>query len=307
VRGGTYTQNLYMSRSGTATAPITLAAYPGETVVLHAASASDTTVINGITYENWYPVIVSGSYFRLRGFVVENGLGPSDANVYIRGSASHIELSGNEIRSGQNNGVFAERTTSYLYILGNKVHDNGSQRVQDLGYQSHGLYIEGSNDLIANNLIYNHPWGFGLQIWPVNHDTMVVDNTIAASGHSAVLLGAANPGDVSGIIVRNNILYGDDWGVELYKNCPVTSYADHNVIYAYSDAPIMSGCQSGLDTSGGNTLSAPLFVDYAGRDLHLQAASPAIDRASSAWSETSDADGRGRPQGAAPDIGAFER
>jgi hypothetical protein len=294
VRGGTYTQDLVMSRAGTASAPITVAAYPGETVVLHAASTSGDT----------YPIQITGSYFRLHGFVIENAVGTSSADVYFWGSANHIELSGNEIRYGQDQAIFSDDTTSSLYLLGNRIHDNGWNHVTGQ-HQSHGIYIEGANDLIANNVIYNHPYGFGIQIYPANHDTIVVDNTIANSAHSSIVVGGS--GGVYNITIRDNILYGDDWGVEVDSTCPTGAVAvDHNVIYAYRVTPIEAGC-SKVDASGGNTLADPLFLNYAGRDLHLQSGSTAIDQASSAWSETSDADGRGRPQGAGPDIGAFER
>ncbi len=304
VRGGTYTENLLMSRSGRASAPITVAAYPGERVVLHAASTSDA---KGDTYP--IQVASGAAYFRLHGFVIEDSLGTSAANVYFSGSANHIELSTNEIRYGHDLGIFAARTTSYLQILGNRIHDNGRNHVSGQ-HQSHGIYIEGAHDLIANNLIYNHPYGFGLQIFPANHDTVVVDNTIAASAHSSIVVGGS--GGVYNITIRNNILYpsggtyGGDYGVEMDSTCPTGPVTiDHNVIYAYKVAPIEGGC-SPVNTSGGNTLANPRFVNYASRDLHLQSRSPAVDQASSAWSETSDADGRSRPQGAGPDIGAFE-
>jgi hypothetical protein len=293
VREGTYNENLLMSRAGTASAPITVAAYPGETVVLHAAATSGNT----------YPVQITGSYFRLHGFVIENGLGTSDANVYLWGGANHIEVSGNEIRYGQDQGVFADNTTSYLHFLGNRVHDNGLNHVSGQ-HQSHAFYIEGSYDLFANNVIYNHPYGFGIQIYPANHDTVVVDNTIAASAHSGVVVGG--PGGVYNITIRNNILYGDRWGVEMDSTCPTGPvYIDSNVMYAYSAAPIDGACSSAVD--GGNLLSDPLFADYGSRDLHVQAGSPAIDQASGPWSEMADFEGRARPQGAAPDIGALER
>jgi hypothetical protein len=90
-----------------------------------------------------------------------------------------------------------------------------------------------------------------------------VNNTITASGHSAIVVG----GGVYNITIETT----------------------------FSTA-----------TTGASTSTRP-FVDYASRDLHLQSGSPALDKALSAWSETSDADMRSRPQGAAPDIGAFER
>jgi len=245
VLAGTYTENLLFSRSGTASAPITVAAYPGDTVVLHPASA-------GVDGVNWYPLQITGSYLRLRGFLIENGLGSSDANVYFWGGANHIELSGNEIRYGQDQGIFADNTTSYLQLLDNRIHDNGKNHLSGQ-HQSHGIYIEGHHQLIANNLIYNHPYGFGLQIYPANHDTTVVDNTIAASAHSSIVVGGS--GGVYNITIRNNILHGGDYGVD-HDSCPTGPVEiDHNVIYAYTIAPVETSCST-VHTSG-NALANP--------------------------------------------------
>jgi hypothetical protein len=299
VRAGTYTENLLMSRAGTASAPITVAAYPGETVVLHAAETSGNT----------YPVQITGSYFRLHGFVIENGLGTSDANVYLWGGANHIELSANEIRYGQDLGIFAAPTTRHLQILGNRIHDNGRNHVAGQ-HQSHGIYIEGGDDLIANNVIYDHPYGFGIQIYPTNQDTIVVGNTIAATAYSSIVVGGW--GGVSNITIRNNVLYpsaesyGGDYGVQMASACPTGPVTiDHNVIYGYKVAPVDGRC-SRVDSSGGNTLADPLFVDYSRRDLHLRSGSPAVDQAASAWSYLTDADGHSRAGHGAPDVGAFE-
>lgn len=54
-----------------------------------------------------------------------------------------------------------------------------------------------------------------------------------------------------------------------------------------------------------STSGDPLFVDPANGDFHLQAGSPCID-AGTDVSIAEDADGTSMPQGAAPDIGAFE-
>jgi hypothetical protein len=297
VRGGTYREDLVMTRSGRASKPITLAANPGARVVLHPTSVQGDV----------YPVeVYSAAYFRLHGFVIEGSLGTSSANVYVSGASHHIEISGNEIRRGQDSGVFTEATTSYVFLLGNRVHDNGWRHLPG-EHQSHGFYIEGAHDLIANNVIYDHPYGFGLQIWPVNHDTAIVNNTIAASGLSSVVIGTGSAGDISDIIVRNNILYGGNWGIGLYNGCPLNSHADHNLIYGYREAPIMGGCEQGLDTSDGNILADPRFADYAKRDFHLRARSRALNVAVPDWSPSDDAEGHRRPQGPGPDLGAFER
>jgi hypothetical protein len=297
VGSGTYTENLWMHRAGTAAAPITVAAYPGATVVLHAASAVDDR-------GDWIPIIIGtgAAYFRLHGFVIENGIGISDANVYVAGSADHIELSGNEIRGGQDQGIFTASTTSYVYIVGNKIHDNGLNHIAGQ-HQSHGIYLEGEYDVVANNLIYGHRYGFGIQIYPANHDTAVVDNTIVDSGHSSIVVGGT--GGVYGITIRNNILYGGDYGLDHDRTCPTGPVAiDHNVISAYKVAPVHSGC-SPIDESGGDLRADPLFADYPGRDFHLRPASPAVGRALPEWSEAHDLEGYVRLTDA-PDIGALQ-
>jgi hypothetical protein len=273
-------------------------------VVLHAASAADPA-------GDSYPIEITtgAAYFRLQGFVIEGSVGKSAANVFVSGSANHIELTSNEIRYGQDQGIFAAPKTRYLQVLGNRIHDNGWNH--DMGqHQSHGIYIEGGHHLIANNVIYNHPYGFGIQIYPANQDTIVVGNTIAATGHSSIVVGGW--GGVGDIIIRNNVLYppgetyGGDYGVESAPRCPTGPVIiDHNVINGYEVAPVEENCPR-VDVSGGNTLADPLFVDYSSRNLHVQLGSPAVDQAVSAWSEPSDADGRSRTAGEAPDVGAFE-
>src|SRR5918996_1893746 len=295
VRGGTYRETMLMSRSGSAEAPITVAAYPGEHVVLRPDALSGGAYVIQL---------YSAAYVRLNGFVLDGSTGTSAANVYVARSSHHVEISGNEIRYGQDQGVFVERTTSHVHLLGNRVHDNGWNHLPGQ-HQSHGLYIQGSHHLIANNLVHDHPHGFGIHLYPANHDTLVVGNTVAASGRSSIVLGGSE--GVYNIVIRNNILHGGNWGVEMDSSCPTGSVVtDSNLIYAYKVAPIESGCVA-ADTGGGNILSSPQFVDYGNRDLRLEQTSPAVDVALPDWSAANDIEGRHRPQGSGPDIGAFER
>jgi hypothetical protein len=50
----------------------------------------------------------------------------------------------------------------------------------------------------------------------------------------------------------------------------------------------------------------PKVVDFRNDDFHLTATSPALNTADPAAVDTHDFDGVARPQGAGPDLGAFE-
>jgi hypothetical protein len=297
VRRGTYVQDLVAERSGTARAPIMVAAYPGERVVLRAGSTSGDT----------YPLRVTtgAAYLRVRGFVIELARGTSSTNVYFEGRANHIELSGNELRFSQDQGIFAEASTSYLQILGNRIHDNG--RGHESGqHQSHGIYIEGRNHLIANNLINRHPYGFGIQIYPENTGTIVVNNTVVHSGHSGIVVGGDE--GVGNITIRNNILaFNASYGVAADSACPTSAVlVDTNVLYGNGDGGVERSCNT-INAGSGNIGSDPRFVSRAGGNMQVRSGSPAIDRARGDYSPRVDIRGRRRPLGAGYDVGAFER
>ncbi len=295
VRQGTYAEEATCAREGTAAAPITLQANPGERPVLQP--------VPGLPGDH-YALRIRCDYFNVRGFILENAYGTSSANVYAEPNVDHVEITDNEIRGSQDQGIFADRSSSYITIVRNVIHDNGFGHVPGQ-HQSHGLYIEGSNDLIANNVIYNHPFGFGIQLFPANHDTIVAENTIASSAHSSIVVGGSV--GVYNITIRNNILADSaNHGVEMDLACPTGPvYIDHNVIYAYRLTPIEGGCSNVVE--GANILADPLFVDYANRTLSVQPGSPAIDTADPSAVYSPSVDGVGRPQGAGPDIGAYER
>jgi hypothetical protein len=295
VRAGTYTADHVMRRAGTAKAPITVKAAPGERPVLHAASTSGDT----------YPVRFTdaAAYVRLSGFLIEGAKGISSTNVYFEGDVHHIELSRNEIRYSQDQGVFAERTTRHLRILANRVHDNGRGHKPGQ-HQSHGLYIEGANHLIANNVVHDHPYGFGMQLYPANHDTTVVNNTIVRSGHSGIVMGGDD--GVYNMVVRNNILASNGkYGVEMDSDCPSRSAVDTNVLHDNDDGGVDRDC-GGVDVSRGNIGANPRFADPGAGDYGLRPGSPALDRARAAFAPRTDFTGRRRPQGRGFDIGAYE-
>jgi hypothetical protein len=286
VRGGTYTQDLYFTRSGTATAPITVEAYPGELPVVASAGGHPLEIGS------------NGAYFRFKGFVIQGHPGNSGGNVDIYGH--HVELSWNEIRFGSDQGVYTDEASDHAQIVNNWIHDNGEGVI----HQSHGIYLQGDDHVVANNVIHDHSKGFGIQVYDRNSRAIVTGNTVTGAGHSGIVVGGS--GGVDNVHVHNNVFaFNAHYGISHDSACPTSSVADHNVVYGNGWGATQAGC-SGLSYAGGNRTTDPLFVSYATRNLHLQAGSAALGYALPEYTPSVDQDGQPRPQGSGPDAAADE-
>jgi hypothetical protein len=287
ARGGTYAESLDIARAGTASAPITIENYPGERPIVNGGGQRPLEI--GST----------GAYLRVRGFVFENSPYNSGGNIDLYGH--HLDISGNEVRNAQDQGIYSAEESHHVQILGNWIHHNG----QGVFHQSHGIYLQGDDHLVANNVIHDHPEGFGIQVYDRNRRSILVQNTVTGAGHSGIVVGGS--GGVDNIRVINNIFaFNAHYGISHDSTCPTASRADHNVVYGNAWGDLQTGC-SGFDFSRGNRTSDPLFANYAGRNLHVNAGSPAIDYALPEYSPATDFDGVGRPQVAGADSGAYER
>jgi Right handed beta helix region/Protein of unknown function (DUF1565) len=286
VRAGTYAEDARLIRAGSPLAPITVEAFPGERPVLTSAGGHPLEVAR------------SGAYFRFRGFVIQRAPGNSGGNVDVYGH--HVELSNNEIRLGQDQGVYTDEESHHVQILGNSIHHNG----QGVYHQSHGIYLQGDDHLVASNVIHDHVKGFGIQVYDRGSRAIVTGNTVTGAGHSGIVVGGS--GGVDNVRVHNNVFaFNAHYGISHDSRCPLASTADHNVVFGNGWGALQGGC-AGLSYAGGNRATDPLFRNFGLRDLHLLAGSPALDYSLLEYSAATDFDGRMRTYGSLPDAGAFE-
>ncbi len=305
VRGGRYRENLDLARSGTPKAPITLRNYPGERPVLQPAGGercNNVLELSGV------------SYVRVRGFTIEGANGcDNNTNVYVAGRSRHIEISGNEIRNGHDHGLFADPGTQDVQVIGNRIHDNGTI---GSGNKDHALYMEGTKHLVANNVIYDHPYGHAVQIYPSAKGTIITNNTIVntsyTSGYRAagVIVGGDGQGQTADdILIVNNIVAWNNFGLYGYyeegSGGPVGSgnLAVRNLLYANRFGNLVND-KAVISFRDNLTTRDPRFVAWAAGDFRLRRGSPAVDRALPQFAMRLDYAGRARS--GRPDLGAFE-
>ena len=90
--------------------------------------------------------------------MIEKAPGNSGGNVDVYGH--HVEISRNEVRLSQDQGVYTEEGSQHVQILNNSIRRNG----QGVIHQSHGIYLQGDDHLVAGNVINGHE-GFGIQVY----------------------------------------------------------------------------------------------------------------------------------------------
>jgi Right handed beta helix region len=303
VHAGVYQGNHLMERAGTASNPITLRNFPGERPVLRPALGER----NNIPLE-----IASGArFFRLHGFVIAGASGESTTNIYVSGDAHHIEISGCDIRSSTQHGVYSDRTARNLYIIGNSIHGNGRAGQP---HQNHGLYIEGKHHLLANNVVFDQRYGWGIHVYPASDHVVVTGNTVVGNQRGGIVVGGDGTTTANRTTIVNNIVaFNDGYGIHGYY--PREGGAPGSRNAAYNNLAYRNGSDNFTNDDAprdviafgrGNVSANPRFVGLERRNLRLRSGSPAINHALSRYSLSRDYDGRRRPQGEASDIGAFE-
>jgi parallel beta-helix repeat protein len=220
------------------------------------------------------------------------------AGIYIDG-ASDVVVENNIVHENdvgievgaENRGITASRNI----VRNNLIYDNDKAGLAFGGYASSRGRVRYSK--FINNTVYHNDTlgaGFG-QLWIQYASNNVVANNIFWAAANQVLI-ASDAGNVLNTVDYN--LYFSDAGAATarftWNRRAFTGFA------AYRTATRQDAHSQFTD---------PLFVSAAARDFHLNAGSPAIDAGSRTTGQfaAADFDGKARPQGVGPDIGAFER
>jgi parallel beta-helix repeat protein len=327
VKSGTYAEALIDNIPGGTSwgAPVTVAAYPGQTVTIRPASGSDYVLhFQGTTQ----------AYIIIDGFIIDgvNITSGSESVRIVSGpgtvetAAHHLRIQNCEIINSPGNGIFVKYAYANEFINLN-VHHNGTTKLD------HGVYFSASTsgNLVQGSKVYSNA-GYGISLHSDSlggiDNNIIQGNQVYGNGQRGMVLSSGD-----GNSVYNNIIWGNlRGGITLNNGTAITNTAVYNnTIYANGpddQLGIYVGSQSvgavirnnivyqngsGIIDAGANTVSDhnlvdidPRFVNVAALNFHLQFVSPAVDTGITVSAVTTDFDGIQRPQGAAYDIGAFE-
>ncbi|MGZ6519835.1 MAG: right-handed parallel beta-helix repeat-containing protein, partial [Bacteroidia bacterium] len=233
VHAGTYHEKITMSKSGTASSPITLIAYTGESPVIDGQN----TLPSGGMYDQL--VNLSGNYIIMDGFEVRNSAGRGviltgtyntvrncnihnsyDAGLYSQGDNNTLEynqvwqnvqenLNGRCSPTGNPcywaTGISAARDTvngitDNTIIRGNISHDNWGEGIDS---------YEAAGTLIENNISYNN---FSADLYVSDSRNVIARNNLvyATRGESGITIADENSSvpRSSNNQITNNIIYG---------------------------------------------------------------------------------------------------
>lgn len=187
--GGTYMEQINITKSGTATDPIVFKPVPGQEVIIDGEMVRSKGIY------------VTGSYVTLENFDVRRGLGicvdlKSDFSTVRNFKIHDCQRTGMLIR-GRN--ILVENSTFYDNVLENK------DGINTTGGWDQALHVDigGENVTLSKNIVYNN-WGEGIGVSEgkyVNiYDNLVHDNY-------SVNIYIDNSMDID---VRNNFAYSTD-------------------------------------------------------------------------------------------------
>ena len=254
------------------------AASPGETVVVHAGTYTESiTLRSGINVKgdnaglvtlrpptNPGVLITGCSDTEFSGFTVTPAVG-SSATTGIQVSGGSPLVKNNIVTGFGRYGIYLTSATTAI-VCGNRVLNNSDGGNAFLDY---GIMCLSSKPLIANNLISGNECGCYIA-WHASDGAQFINNTVVNNLYEGFWCYQSNP------VVKNNILTGNMSGVSAsFDNAtPVLTYND-----SWGNNWLNYDAQStGVINIGEGSISLdPLFLTTAPGDYKLDPASPCRD------------------------------
>lgn len=231
----------------------------------------------------------------------------SKEGICAKDGSSNGRVYRNQVHHTEAVGIYVDAQDKHTFNI--DVFDNVSHDGVEDGFavaSEVGGLLE--NVRVYNNVAYNNGW-VGIDVsdccidsHPISN-VLIVNNTLYNNGRDSWGGGIVvqNP-QAQGIVIRNNICCQNHL-FQIAVNAALLVdrvTVDHNLIDGFRGGEDeIYGDQHVEGTAG--------FADAGAADFHLLAISPAIDAGSPTDAPAADFDGHARPNGAACDIGAYER
>jgi hypothetical protein len=321
VKAGLYAEGNVQLPSGSAGAPTTIRAAPGETVTLQP---------NNISIDQIIKLNTGQSYITIDGLILDAG-SPTGTRLsfgtvvnqdHDSPSGHHFTVKNCEVKNGRHQGLHIAGAN--WTVENNHIHHNGTDVDLD-----HGIYFSAHDSLVKNNNIHDNRC-FGIQNYSstftnVNNNTYI-GNTFTANGCGVVI------SQGSGHLFMNNVMHHDATRgtVPAFRCCSDGKYYNNTIVNNVGSSGLEgygptlgsgviiknniicgnNGAQIGSTgaTMSNNLTTCPTFVNSGANDYHLVTGSAALGAGTTLTEVTTDKDGVPRPQppGGVYDIGAYE-
>ena len=328
VEDGTYNQSLYISRGGTATAPITFKSQHKHRAVI-APNGSYTSDHAIISFNS--PSI---GYVTIKDFDIMDAAASSSLTWGIRALGNHVTIVGNKVHhidAGPNapcSRGAAIGPEDYGLVDGNIIYDIGPPRPGTHCYYIHGVYTQGSNTMVSNNIVYNVYQGSALDVnvgggAHVTNDSFVNNlafrngsnnvggDGVVSGGAFGVVCQSTDGQPCSGLVIANNIVMDNTsvGGQDMACQGPGWTNVTLTNNIRYNAGPDCINDRGSWPGWTNDSTANPLLVNYqndGSGDYHLMSTSPAINKGTTNKAPNHDYDGSPRPYGGGYDIGAYE-
>ena len=268
-------------------------------ITVQSVNGPAVTTITGQTTYPWMRCVFFGSSATLSGFTLTGGKAVWGGGAYFSsgGILSNCVITGNWAEydgGGVYQGILYNCTVSGNSVGSSSVHGYGGGVIQSVCY----------NCTLSGN--YSSFCGGGAYDSTLNN-CLITGNSIAPYPNFGAGGGAVGGTLNNCTVVGNTVYYPSVGGGAQFSTA-------NNCIVYYNNPDNLSSvtanycCTTPLPSVGiGNIINAPLFVNQANGDFHLQSNSPCINSGDNLYvSVTNDFDGNPRIQGRTVDMGAYE-